>query len=393
MPVNRRPTPNQAPSVPKPGTLRRRVYDGLETLLADTDTYPPGTRLPTYRALRQQYGVAQAAVSAAMEALASQGRVWIRPPQGVFVLGEGHEPTPTKAVLIATAARERIADGTLKPGTPLVPLLAREFGTNASVVSSALRPLAAEGLLVAEPFSGTYVSPGCAPEPDHREPQPNSGATRTTTPATATLAPGAPYDRVGGRAALSEGIPAVNPHVIGTSLRAHAARAVYQRVVDMLADTDTYPPGSTLPAQSALAERLDVTSYALGKAMRALEADGLVQRCRSRTIVLGSNSVPVLAPTTARLTEIVRERIEDGTIKPGEPISGPLMREFGVGQTTVHTALTPLSAEGLLITKQGVGTYVPHPPTEPTADVCQSRADKTPYTTDAARPRTQAADQ
>ncbi|MEW1629751.1 GntR family transcriptional regulator [Streptomyces sp. NPDC089173] len=383
----------QLSTVPKPGTLRRRVYDGLENLLADTDTYPPGTRLPTYRALRQQYGVAQAAVSAAMEALASQGRVWIRPPQGVFVLGEGHEPTPTKAVLIATAARERIADGTLKPGTPLVPLLAREFGTNASVVSSALRPLAAEGLLVAEPFSGTYVSPGCAPDPDHREPPLNAGATRTTTPATATLAPGAPYDRDGGRAALSEGIPAVSPHEIGTSLRAHAARAVYQQVVDMLADTDTYPPGSTLPAQSALAERLGVTSYALRKAMRALEADGLVQRCRWRTIVLGKDSNPAPVPTTVRLIEIVRDRIQDGTIKPGEPISGPLQREFGVSKTTVRNALAPLGAEGLLVARQGVGTYAPHPPAEATANPCQSSADTTSHTTDAARPRPRAVDQ
>lgn len=384
--------------------------------------------------------------------------------------GEGDAPTQTKAVLIATAARERIADGTLKPGTPLVPLLAQEFGTNGSVVSSALRPLATEGLLVAEPFSGTYVSPRPAPAPDHRVLPPNPGATQTTTPATAPLAPRAPYDRDGQRAISSEDIPAVGPHQISFSSRAHAVRAANQGVVDLLADTDTYPPGSKLPAQSVLANRLGVTSYALGKAIRALEADGRVLRRSSRTIVLGKDSVQVPVTTTARLTEIARERIQDGTIKPGELITGPLMREFDVGQTTVHSALTPLIAEGLLLRKRGVGTYVPpegtvltkhdravpsprkarlgaivrsrikngtikpgepiikqlmdelevgrttlqsaltpliaegllvvrqgigtcvpHPPTEATARTRQSKADTTPHTTDAAQPRTRAA--
>ncbi|XMN04638.1 GntR family transcriptional regulator [Streptomyces griseobrunneus] len=382
---------SKVPTVPKPGTLRRRVYDGLESLLADTDTYPPGTRLPTYRALRQRYGVAQAVVGAAMEALASQGRVWIRPPQGVFVRGEGDAPTQTKAVLIATAARERIADGTLKPGTPLVPLLAQEFETNGSVVSSALRPLAAEGLLVAEPFSGTYVSPRPAPAPDHRVLPPNPGATQTTTPATAPLAPRAPYDRDGRRAISSEDIPAVSPHQIGTSSRAHAVRAANRGVVDLLADTDTYPPGSKLPAQSVLANRLGVTSYALGKAIRALEADGRVLRRSSRTIVLGKDSVQVPVTTTARLTEIARERIQDGTIKPGEPVIKQLMDELGVGRTTLQSALSPLIAEGLLVVRQGIGTCVPHPPTEATARTRQSKADTTPHTTDAAQPRTRAA--
>ncbi|MYR54618.1 hypothetical protein GTY83_36770 [Streptomyces sp. SID4928] len=51
----------------------------MESLLADTDTYPPVTKLPTYKALCRRYGVAQTVVGTAMEALASQERVWIHP--------------------------------------------------------------------------------------------------------------------------------------------------------------------------------------------------------------------------------------------------------------------------------------------------------------------------
>ncbi|MFI1189781.1 GntR family transcriptional regulator [Streptomyces californicus] len=334
----------QAHPVPRRGTLTRRVYDELESLLADTDTYPPGIKLPTYRALCQQYGVAQGVVGAAMEVLASQGRVWIRRPQGVFVLGEGEVPTPTKAVLIATAVRERIADGTLKPGIPLVPLLVAEFETNDSVVSSALRPLAAEGLLYIKHGSGTYVSPCRGPEPDrHPVLPPNAGTTQTTAAAFA------PCGRNG----------------VGASSTAHAARAAYQGVVDMLADTDTYPPGSELPARPVLAERFGVTPYALRKAIYALESDGRVQCRRSRTIVLREDGIPAPVPTTARLTEIVRDRIQAGAIKPGELISGPLMREFGVSKATVRRALTPLLDGELLITRPGIGTYVPPEGTVP----------------------------
>lgn len=54
----------------------------------------------------------------------------------------------------------------------------------------------------------------------------------------------------------------------------------------------------------------------------------------------------VLSPRKARLGAIVRSRIQDGTIKPGEPIIKPLMDELGVGRTTLRRALTPWSLKG-----------------------------------------------
>ncbi|MFH9561221.1 GntR family transcriptional regulator [Streptomyces globisporus] len=380
----------QIPTIPKPGTLGRRVYDGLDRLLDDADAYPPGTKLPTYRALSQQYGVALSAVGAAMEALASQGRVCIRPSNGVLVLGEDHEPASTKAVLIATAARERIADRTLTPGASLVPLLADEFAVGESTVMIALRLLADEGLVVVKTGSGTYGSPRRAPERGHHHVHPPSPDT-TQTPVPALLASRATSDRRGVRTTSSQDIPVVSPHLVGTSPKLHAARAAYEQVVDMLADTDTYPPGSTLPAQTVLADRLGVTRYALRAVMNALEADGRIRRRAHATIVLGKDSTPV-APTTARITGIVRARIQDGTIQPGEQVSVPLVDEFGVGTATVNRALAPLVAEGILVVRQGVGTFVPRPSAEAPART-GDRADTTRRTTDAARQRTRAAAQ
>ncbi|MFJ5850532.1 GntR family transcriptional regulator [Streptomyces sp. NPDC092903] len=152
---------------PKPGTLGRRVYDGLVRMLADTDAYPPGTKLPPYRTLSRQYGVAYGIVSAAMKALESQGRVCIRNPHGVHVSGADYRPVPPKAVLIAMAVRARIADGTFQPDVPLVPMLAKEFQVARSTVTCALSPLIDEGLLVVRHGLGTYVqhpqTPGHGP--------------------------------------------------------------------------------------------------------------------------------------------------------------------------------------------------------------------------------------
>ncbi|MGW0673452.1 GntR family transcriptional regulator [Streptomyces sp. NPDC002746] len=154
-------------AAPKPGTLGRRVYDGLVRMLADTDGYPPGTKLPSYRTLSQQYGVAYGIVRAAMKALESQGRVCIRTPQGVHVFGADYEPVPPKAVLIAMAVRARIADGTFQPDVPLVPMLAKEFQVARPTVTCALSPLIDEGLLVVRQGVGTYVphpqTPGHGP--------------------------------------------------------------------------------------------------------------------------------------------------------------------------------------------------------------------------------------
>lgn len=65
--------------------------------------------------------------------------------------------------------------------------------------------------------------------------------------------------------------------------------------------------------------------------------------------------------TVARqVDEILLERIRDGVYLPGSrmPSESELSDELGVSRATVRTALAKLAANGLILKKQGDGTYV-----------------------------------
>ena len=61
-----------------------------------------------------------------------------------------------------------------------------------------------------------------------------------------------------------------------------------------------------------------------------------------------------------QVNEILRERIHDATYQPGArlPSESVLAKEFGVSRATVRTVLAKLSVEGLILRRQGDGTYV-----------------------------------
>ncbi|MFC8016577.1 GntR family transcriptional regulator [[Kitasatospora] papulosa] len=146
------------PQPPKAGTLPRRVYDELRTLLDDTVTYPPGHRMPTYPQMARQYGVAVDTVRLAVRALHLEGRLDPR-SSGTYVMGEGYMPPPTGRIPAITAAvRKRILDGAYEPGRSVTQEVAQEFRASIRSVYKALAPLKAEGLMVAERGVGTMVA-------------------------------------------------------------------------------------------------------------------------------------------------------------------------------------------------------------------------------------------
>ena len=61
-----------------------------------------------------------------------------------------------------------------------------------------------------------------------------------------------------------------------------------------------------------------------------------------------------------QVDEILLERIRDGSYVAGSrmPSESELSEELGVSRATVRTALAKLAASGLIIRKQGDGTYV-----------------------------------
>ena len=61
-----------------------------------------------------------------------------------------------------------------------------------------------------------------------------------------------------------------------------------------------------------------------------------------------------------QVDELLRGRIRDGTYAPGSrmPSESELSDEFGVSRATVRTVLAKLAVNGLILRKQGDGTYV-----------------------------------
>lgn len=65
-------------------------------------------------------------------------------------------------------------------------------------------------------------------------------------------------------------------------------------------------------------------------------------------------------PLYQQLAHILRDQIGTGKIKPGAalPPESRLVQKFQVSRVTARQALDLLAAEGLIVRKQGKGTYV-----------------------------------
>ncbi len=63
------------------------------------------------------------------------------------------------------------------------------------------------------------------------------------------------------------------------------------------------------------------------------------------------------------IAERLRDRIESGALQPGErlPSEPDLVREFDASRNTVRLALAVLTNQGLVVTRQGLGTFVTEP--------------------------------
>ncbi|MCV6585248.1 MAG: GntR family transcriptional regulator [Marinibacterium sp.] len=106
--------------------ISRQVYDVLRRRIVD-NTLPPGARL-SEATLAQEFAISRTPLRAALQQLASEGLVTIRPQVGTVVAQLDHERL-RQAVFVRTALEcavvERLA--TLHPDlSPLDPILARQ---------------------------------------------------------------------------------------------------------------------------------------------------------------------------------------------------------------------------------------------------------------------------
>jgi DNA-binding GntR family transcriptional regulator len=71
-------------------------------------------------------------------------------------------------------------------------------------------------------------------------------------------------------------------------------------------------------------------------------------------------------PKYARVVTELRRRIEEGDYRPGDmlPSEAQLVREFGIGRTTIVRALGILQHDGWITREHGLGSYVKARPAE-----------------------------
>ena len=68
-------------------------------------------------------------------------------------------------------------------------------------------------------------------------------------------------------------------------------------------------------------------------------------------------------PLYSQLVSIIKRNISAGTLDPGAllPSEAELCRTFDVSRSTVRQAIGELESEGLVVRKQGRGTFVAEP--------------------------------
>lgn len=68
-------------------------------------------------------------------------------------------------------------------------------------------------------------------------------------------------------------------------------------------------------------------------------------------------------PLYYQLVNIIKRNITAGTLKPGDvlPSESEMCKNFDISRSTVRQAVSMLEAEGLVVRKQGRGTYVAQP--------------------------------
>ncbi len=92
--------------------------------------------------------------------------------------------------------------------------------------------------------------------------------------------------------------------------------------------------------------------------MRQLRRQGSAGAAQAQTAL--RVVLPPALSRTEELARLLRDQILSGTLAPGEqlPTEQQLVSRLGVSRTVVREAVAALRAEGLLVTRQGVGAFV-----------------------------------
>jgi DNA-binding FadR family transcriptional regulator len=107
-------------------TASRQLADALRAQIAG-GAYPPGSKIPSYRQLRDSHHVALNTAQAAIRILAADGLVEIQPARGAYVRGkpDGKGPTLRAELADLQAVLRRSKHDLAAAETAVASLLAR----------------------------------------------------------------------------------------------------------------------------------------------------------------------------------------------------------------------------------------------------------------------------
>lgn len=138
----------------------RGIYAALRERITDGE-FSPGMALPSESALCAEYGVARNTARRALDRLADDGLIDVRPGRGRVVAepGAGGGTVAPRYLEIAEALRKRIASGELRPGdaVPSESALAELYEVGRGTVRHALAELEGAGLVQAVHGKGRFV--------------------------------------------------------------------------------------------------------------------------------------------------------------------------------------------------------------------------------------------
>ncbi|MCG7523835.1 GntR family transcriptional regulator [Streptomyces sp. OfavH-34-F] len=313
--------------------------------------------------LSRECGVGEHRTRQGLKLLVQEGLLVNMPGFGIYLpSGEGPPERYTGPSIedLTAEVRARIKDSSIKPGEPVPEMLVLEYRITGRKARLALAPLVSEGLLVAG-LGGITVPATSAPRPE-----PMTGA-RLQRIVWARIVNGTikPGQRISGperefslrgRKLPAMLLPLINDGFLewnpqdGIRMLAVIGDAQLREIVWARIATGLIHPGRFL--SDDLTREFGVSGRAVQSALAPLIVDGYLALHPETGIYM-----PALGEEQIR--EIVRARIATGLIQPGQRISVPLKREYGISGPTIRSALDPLAREGHLAYQPAEGFYVP----------------------------------
>jgi DNA-binding GntR family transcriptional regulator len=148
-------------------------------------------------------------------------------------------------------------------------------------------------------------------------------------------------------------------HLTGSRVYTQIADRIRERIL-----TGLYAAGASMPSEAALSAEFRVARNTMRRALRTLEADGLIVTAPSKGRIVKPDGQEVIAVYRYQvIAGDLRRQIERGDLAPGDsvPSVAELRWLYDTSRNTVRQALGELEREGLIMSRPGKRRFVGSP--------------------------------